>query len=387
MFRPLANNLPFLKMAFQGFAGDGKTYTAALVAIGVHKLIQSDKPIAIFDTEQAAKALQPFFELEGIEAVVNDQDKSLAALTAAIQWCEGGGSDVLIIDSITHVWESFKSAYMQSKPKNKTFLEMQDWNTIKPRWREGFSMPFVNAKCHIIFTGRAGFEYSDEKNEDTGKREIFKSGIKMKAESETAFEPDILVLMENEMDVLGPEKRVYRTATVLKDRSTKIDGMIINADGSKRGPTFEDFYPAVASLLSGKLVTYTGGTIPDRFEDWQSKWDKTRFERENILNEMDGHFKLMGIGTGAADQKMKAATLKNIFGVTSTDNLGGVPMEKLREGWATFQVFAEKYVGYLEELVDQGRAAENGKTPPVDYDHVKRLLKEAQEMTNPELDL
>jgi hypothetical protein len=52
-FTDLENVRPFLKMAFEGFAGDGKTYTMAAVAIGLHKLIGSDKPIAVIDTERA----------------------------------------------------------------------------------------------------------------------------------------------------------------------------------------------------------------------------------------------------------------------------------------------------------------------------------------------
>src|SRR5688572_20582158 len=103
MFKKLENNRPFLKMAFEGFAGDGKTFTATQVAIGVHKLIGSTKPIALFDTEKAFKALKPSFDAAGIEAVVNDEERSLKALSQAIQWCEEGNADILLIDSITHV--------------------------------------------------------------------------------------------------------------------------------------------------------------------------------------------------------------------------------------------------------------------------------------------
>ena len=49
-FTPIGNTKPYFKAAFEGFAGSGKTYTAALVAIGLHKKIQSKKPVVIFDT-------------------------------------------------------------------------------------------------------------------------------------------------------------------------------------------------------------------------------------------------------------------------------------------------------------------------------------------------
>lgn len=39
MFKKLENNRPFAKIAFEGFAGDGKSFTATQVAIGIHKLI------------------------------------------------------------------------------------------------------------------------------------------------------------------------------------------------------------------------------------------------------------------------------------------------------------------------------------------------------------
>lgn len=215
MFKKLENNRPFLKLALEGFAGDGKTFTASQIGIGVHKLIKSDKPIALFDTEKAFKALKWKFDEEGIATVVNDEERSLAALNAAIKWCEAGNADILIIDSITHVWEEFLRAYLNRPDKygkevKRNRLEFQDWGVLKPQWKELFSTPFVMAKCHIIFTGRAGYEYTDERNEETGKREIFKSGIKMKAETETAFEPDILVLMQKVQDLISEEKSVHR---------------------------------------------------------------------------------------------------------------------------------------------------------------------------------
>jgi len=237
----LENNRPFIKMAFQGFAGDGKTYTAVQCAIGLHKQIGSKLPIAIFDTEKAAKALVGVFADAGIECVVDDEHRSLKALNEAIAWCENGGADILVIDSITHVWEEFLKAYMDQK--RRTRLEFQDWGVIKPQWKQQFSTPFVKAKIHIFFTGRAGYEYETEKDEQTGKREIHKSGIKMKAETETAFEPDVLVLMEKHQDVLGDTKKITRVATVLKDRTTRTDGKtFVN-------PTYADFKPAFSCWI------------------------------------------------------------------------------------------------------------------------------------------
>lgn len=368
MFKKLENNRPFLKMAFEGFAGDGKTYTATQVAIGVHKLIGSTKPIALFDTEKAFKALKPAFEAAGIEAVVNDEQRSLAALNQAIKWCEEGNADILIIDSITHVWEEFLRAYLNRPDKNgkefkRTRLEFQDWGVLKPQWKEQFSTPFVMAKCHIIFTGRAGYEYSDERNADTGKREIYKSGIKMKAETETAFEPDILVLMQKVQDLISDEKKIWREAMIMKDRTTQIDGQIF------KNPTFEQFYPAIKVLLDGTLREVHGiDIIPDTFEDFENKFGVMAREREAMIAEVEGCFELMGLGAGAADKQVKAWTLSQVYKVNSLEMVARKSNGTIKAGLEIIRQFADKYKTYLNECLDNDVNPEKTK--------VQELMKE-----------
>lgn len=346
MFKKLENNRPFLKMAFEGFAGDGKTYTATEVAIGIHKLINSTKPIALFDTERALKALKWKFDEAGIESIIEDEERSLMSLNQSIKWCEAGGSDILIIDSITHVWEEFLKSYLSrpdkhGNPTKRNRLEFQDWGVLKPQWKELFSTPFVMAKCHIIFTGRAGYEYTDEKNED-GKREIYKSGIKMKAETETAFEPDILVLMQKVTDLISEKKTIYREAMIVKDRTTQIDGKTF------KNPKFDDFYPAIKVLLDGTLREVHGATIPDTFEEFENKYSEIGKEKDRIKAELEGCFELMGLGTGAADKQVKAWTLSQVFAVNSMEMLERKNIAIMRDGLKVIQGFAKKYKKYMD---------------------------------------
>lgn len=350
-FKKLENNRPFLKLALEGFAGDGKTYTAAEIAIGIHKLIGSKKPIASFDTEKALKALKWKFDAAGIEVLHEEDERSLEALNQAIKWCEAGNADILVIDSITHVWESFLQAYMNRPGKDgkaykRNRLEFQDWGIIKPQWKEKFSTPFVLANCHIIFTGRAGFEYTDEKNEETGKREIFKSGIKMKAETETAFEPDILVLMQKVQELIGDQKTVYREAMVIKDRTTAIDGKVF------KNPTFEDFYPAIKILLDGAIREAHGSTIPDTFEEFENKFSEVGKERDILLAEIKGSFELMGLGTGANDKQVVAWTLSQVYGVNSLEMVGKKSNASIKEGLKVIKGFADQYKEYMNACLD-----------------------------------
>lgn len=370
MFKTLENTRPFLKMAFEGFAGDGKTYTATQVAIGLHRKIGSKKPIAIFDTEKAAKALVPIFKSAGIDAVVADDQRSLKALGDAIRWCEAGNSDILIIDSITHVWEEYLSAYMNEK--RRTRLEFQDWGIIKPKWKREFSTPFVQAKVHIIFTGRAGYEYSDEKNAETGKREIFKSGIKMKAENETAFEPDLLVLMEKQMQTIGPDKKVWREATILKDRTAQIDGKTF------QNPSFSDFAPAIDGLLSGVYVESNTEEIKDTFQDAESKQQENRQKRAKLIAEIEGVFLLMGLGTATKDKQFKAACLNNIWGVVSIDKLDDIKIPSLEAGLNGLRDFSEKYGEYLKNCSEMDTEPQPGQVREILKDCIESSQKAAE---------
>jgi hypothetical protein len=372
MFKKLENNRPFLKLALEGFAGDGKTYTATEIAIGVHKLIGSTKPIALYDTERALKALKWRFDEAGIEPVIEDEERSLMSLYKAIKWCEEGNADILVIDSITHVWEEFLRAYMNrpdkhGNPMKRTRLEFQDWGVLKPQWKEQFSTPFVMAKCHIIFTGRAGYEYTDEKNEETGKREIFKSGIKMKAETETAFEPDILVLMQKVTDLISDKKTIYREAMIVKDRTTQIDGKTF------KNPTFEDFYPAIKVLLDGTLREVHGATIPDSFEEFENKYSEFAKEREIAIAEIEGCFSLMGLGTGAKDKQIKVWALDKVFGGKSIEGLTKKNVTTVKENLNILKQYTHEYRDYLNEC--------NKEQVEVDPKRLLEIMNQVKELS------
>lgn len=367
-FVKLENNRPFLKMAFQGFAGDGKTFTASEVAIGLHKLLGSKKPIALFDTERAFKALVPHFKANGVQAEV-DESRSLADLTKDIKLCEDGFADILIVDSLTHVYEDYLQAYMTQK--KRTRLEFQDWGILKPKWKKEFSTAYVMAKCHIIFNGRAGYEYGDEINEQTGKREIYKSGIKMKAENETAFEPDILVMMEKVQDILEDKKKIYRIATVLKDRSNLIDGKTFNQDGKKKGPDYKDFEPAIKSLLNGISKDSAIAETPVTFQEEEKKtWDKQN--RDRAISEIEGAFNFMGLGTAVEHKKLKTAILKKVFDVLSLDSLSSMNASIVEKGSKSIKIFADKYIPYMVDC---------DGTPDMKY--ISEMLAESIASTEP----
>jgi hypothetical protein len=326
-FMPLENTRPYFKAGFMGFAGSGKTRTMGLVAAGLHERIDSKKPVVYFDTERAASHMRELFASYGIQVLVR-QSRSLADLKEAMKRCRDGASDILIIDSLTHIWKAFVEAYRLKTKRGR--LEFQDWGIIKPAWEAEFSDPFVRDPYHCMFTGRAGFEYDTEVNETTGKRDMFKSGIKMKVEGETAYEPDMLVLMEHQEDVLGNEKRVWREATILKDRSTRIDGRTF------KNPTFEDFAPAIDAILANPSKAKQA---PERDAAALIKTEEDRQtfgrERDICLEEIKGIIEGAGLGGHGGEAKArKVQAFEAAFGTSSWTKISSMMPSDLRDGAA-----------------------------------------------------
>jgi hypothetical protein len=240
-FTDLLNTTPYFKAGIGGAAGSGKSFTSALIAIGIYKRIKSEKPIVIYDTEKSAKFLKPLFDRENIPILLK-QSRSIRDLSDTMDWCDAGNADILVIDSITHVWELFLKNYKAGKKYRKDMLEFQDWGKIKPLWKEQYSDRLVMSRCHIIFTGREGYTYEWEVID--GKKELVTTGVKMNVEKETPYEPDVSIRMERFEKILGEKKEIWREATIMKDRADIIDGKVF------KNPTYENFAPVIDILLS-----------------------------------------------------------------------------------------------------------------------------------------
>lgn len=329
-FSPIANTKPYLKVAWEGFAGSGKTYTMVKVALGLHKRIGSQKPIVFFDTERASKFLKSIFAEAGVPVLVRES-RSMADLHETMERMRAGVSDILLIDSLSHLWEGFLSSYMEKV--RRTRLEFADWGVIKPAWRTEFSEPLVRDPYHIMFTGRAGYEYGTEVDE-RGKRQLYKSGVKMKVEGETAYEPDILVLMERYEELLQQDKLVYRVATVIKDRSTLIDGKQF------KNPGYEDFAPAVERCLAEpdhRQLPQEGDTSAMfKTEEDQRAWHK---QRDVLLEEIEGLLTKAWPGQSADHKKAKIEALEAGFGTSSWTKIKGSSLRPLEDGKRAITTF------------------------------------------------
>lgn len=340
MFKKAEHSQAFLKAGFLGLAGSGKTYTATELAIGLilyaraRGIASAFKPAAFFDTETGSDWMLPKFKEAGIDLVVS-RSRSLTDLGDGMQEASTECS-LLLIDSITHYWTKFCDDYV--KRMNRRFgLEIWDWSVVKREWRTYFADPFVNLPLHIIMCGRQGYEYETEVS-DSGKKETVKSGIKMKAEGETGFEPSILVAMEQDQDLLDGElKRIFRVAKILKDRSTLLDGKTI------RNPTFNDFLPHIELLSLGG----THATIPTSdnsalfTSNGEGKAIHDRREKEIVLEEISEIIKKHHSGQDKASKDTRGDLMEKHFGTRAWGRVESLHLDTLISGRNTLWIALE----------------------------------------------
>lgn len=330
LFKKATNTAAYAKVGFMGFAGSGKTYTAADFSIGLVQLMRKKnlpggaKPIFMIDTEGGASWIKPMIEGAGIE-FHTAPTSAFSDLVEAIKVAEKEAS-VLIIDSITAFWVEFCETYKEVK-KRKRGLEFQDWAYLKQAWRQKFVNQFLNSSVHIIMCGRAGFEY-DHYKDDSGKRQIEKSGIKMKSEAETGFEPSLVVLMERETDL--ETKKVSHVAHVLKDRRT--DGKTLDGKFFKN-PNFKNFMPHVEWInLGGDQLAFDSARTSEGIIEKDEKREDNALRRQIVVDEIDGLLDRHGLSGTSKEARVQRSelVLKHFKTSSRTEIEKLMPLDELR---------------------------------------------------------
>lgn len=337
LFKKAESTSAYLKMGVLGFAGSGKTYTTAQTAIGLvqymreNKLEAGAKPIFFLDTETGSDWVKPMIERSEID-LFTAKTRAFSDLMLAVNEAEKSAS-ILIVDSISHFWKELCDSYAKRKKRHRG-LEFQDWAYLKGEhgWG-GFTDKFINSQLHVILCGRAGYEYDYFEN-DSGKKELEKTGIKMKAENEMGYEPSLLVLMERETDL--ETKKVNRTAYILKDRSTLLDGRALP------NPTFESFLPHIKFLRLGAqqmgvdTSRNSEATIPQ-----DAGRDNRRIQRRIALDEIQSLLTLHYPGQSADEKKTKISLLRKHFDASWTEMEEVMSLGLLRSGYDTLHIALE----------------------------------------------
>lgn len=333
MLKKAQNRMAYGKVGIYGEAGSGKTYTAALIAIGLHQFAKLDKPVGMFDTEPAASYIIPLFEKAGIDFLVYDESRALKDLMAFMNEAEKECS-VVIIDSITHVWRDAQDSYLkrinETRKKNRKppiyQLEFHHWKPIKAAWAE-FTDRFLSSKVHCIVCGRAGSIYEYQKNDETGKMELITTGTKMATEKELGYEPSLLVEMVKHRE----HGKIINRALVEKDRAALLNGNEIDY------PSFESFKPHFAFLNIGgeHFDSMDGRDSRDMYtEEGDDNWSHERRQREIWCEEIKALFVQYELdGTGKDAKQERNRLLNLIFDTGSWTKVENMNSEKIKDGF------------------------------------------------------
>ena len=327
LFSDAESSPAYLKAAFIGFQGSGKTTTACILAVGLHQRLKAagvySGPVFFGDTETGAAWQKPRFDEAGIKLKLAPlrSFKDLVPMIEEVSQVNG----ILILDSITHFWRDLQSSYM--KKKKATYLQFQDWAVLKEKWST-FTDQILNAPCHIIMCGRAGYEYDWTENE-RGKKELEKTGIKMKAEGETGHEPALYCLMDLQQKLNSDgDPSFTNIMTVMKDRA---HGSVLQGE-TFHSPTFETFEPHLEALNLG------GKHTPVDTEDSQEIIEATEYKskrREKLIEEINEQFLVLCPTQSARDKRKKADIREAVFGARGPSVVTDATLDQLEAALMT----------------------------------------------------
>lgn len=327
LLKPAVNQTAYLKTGLLGFEGSGKTRTAVELAIGMTKLV-GGKKVGFFDTEKGSDFHVERFKAEGLE-LYSVKSKAFKDLVDTIKEAERSGFSFLIIDSITHVWRDLVDSYLKSM--NRKQLRMQDWGVLKTEWAQ-FTDAYVNSKLHVAMLGRAGYEYDMDEDED-GKMQVHKSGTKMKVETETGFEPDLLLEMtrirKSAESGDKDEKGFINRCTIIKDRTDTMNGKIIDF------PTFKSFEPIMKFLnIGGEHVgTDISRNSSSMFGNPDRSWSEMQKQKEIAIEALGDVIVLSGLSGSSAEAKAKRTkVMVDTFGGSGENFIANLKLDQILAG-------------------------------------------------------
>jgi hypothetical protein len=265
----------FFKAALYGKTGSGKTLTSLFWAEGLSK--REGKRIAFIDTEHGSDFYCTDIKERTCHPKAFDFDriitKSLMETLDAVESIDPAEYGVLVIDSITHLWEAAQNAYNGKRMPNGG-IPVQAWQQIKRPYKKLMSI-FLDGNFHSIICGREGVVL--DKDED-GELQV--TGTKLKAEGETPYEPHILGrMLPGIRDSLGG----YIVSVFFeKDRSGILTGR------SFEWPNYTTIDPVVTYLsggVQGKLGTPEENAEIDAAAQERAA-EQAEAERQSLFNQI-----------------------------------------------------------------------------------------------------
>jgi hypothetical protein len=351
LLKPATVEQAAAKVGIFGPQGSGKTTTSALLAIGLSKMFHNSAPVAFMDTENGSDYLVPIFEIEQVPLLVI-KSRAFTDMKAVLVEAREKGCCVDLVDSYTHPWRELNDS-LKTRLKVKE-LQFRHMDELKGLWQSWTDL-MLNSPLHVIVSGRLGYVWDKEEDEETGKKELVKLGTKMKSENEAGYEPSLLIEMEATQDDQTRQRKtrskrgtITHHAYVLKDRWRTLNGLRFDwpdlndykPGGYKK--VFEAFLPHFSKLAIGKeqRAVNAARTSSQLFDDrGNSPFQKRQQQVTIALEEFWETLATIWPGQDGQSKELRRIVVETIYGTRSRTAVEAKSLEELEFGLRVLQAF------------------------------------------------
>ena len=288
-----------MRLAITGPVGSGKTYGALLIAQGL------GGKIAMIDTENGSGDL--YADMCDYDVQTITAPYSVQKYLAAIHEAEEADYDILIIDSLSHVWTGeggLLDMHNQIVRGMKSGNSYAAWNQITP-WHNRLIETMLNSRCHIIATMRSKTDYAQIQN-DRGRTEIRKVGLAPVQRDGMDYEFTIVFDLSME-----------HTVTVSKDRTSMFDRQVFTLSqdtgktlrkwldsGAEIPPDANDIRNTINRLYRGYLDLFgqdsaAAQSAMQRITEGRASKDWTNDDMKNLAEDLAVRMQKKGVMDGS----------------------------------------------------------------------------------------
>jgi len=262
-----------LLIQLSGVSGSGKTYSALQLAYGLAG--NDGQKVVGIDTENKRMSLNADCLPDGAKfRVINffppfSPSRYIEAIEAACH----AGAEVIVIDSVSHEWESQGGC---ESIANRSKGKMADWKTAKAQHKR-FMTYMLQCSAHIIACTRAR-----EKTDFTDPENIKNLGIKPIQEKNFSFEATVSLLMRNQ----GKQQDVLKCPAELQNILGRGRGFITPADGAALRAWVDGAAPVDPAVeqARGILINAAEGGVVALREAWEKTPSELRKQLKGFLH-------------------------------------------------------------------------------------------------------
>ena len=202
-----------LRMALDGPAGSGKTFTGLIAATA----LCNGGRIAVIDTEHgSASKYAKMFEFYSLQLTNFHPERYIDGIRAA----EEAGYSVILIDSLSHAWEGeggVLELHDQATAREPGKNSYTSWRLVTPIQRD-LVEAILQSKCHIIATMRSKTEYMLV--EENGKQKPQKVGMAPIQRQGMEYEFDVVADLDTDHKMIITKSRCFAIADAVVTKPT-----------------------------------------------------------------------------------------------------------------------------------------------------------------------